>query len=561
MASTLTLPNFLQVDSRLLAGSSKQLEVRKGATSAVVQRTLYSNISNSGVTWTTQLPNASTTILDSYMYGEYGFTFTITAAGLPVGQTVKNYLTNNCALRQYPIASITNTLRVDINEVSPSCQPYQWIHQLGWFQNFINGEDQQVSQGVPVMPDMCQSYDQAVGSSKSPLNSYFVGSGIYDEPRGSYNTQFVDVVNNINTWQFNVTIREPFFHPCLEFNPMKQREGLPYITRFSITATFLSNLSRMLSIDTVTCPAITGVTVNLNTATLVQSMLTSPLTQIRAPVVVRGYNNIVSQPTQLQQTFNPGVPTQISSQVIQLGMLPDKLFLYVSGLSNFDTPTGFGLTDTNFSIQEVVILFNNVSGILSDMYPYDLWQQLCASENSKVTWPQNTNFVGSILCIDPAKFFRLQNEAPGMLGNFQLQVTLTCTNISNAPIVNPSLWITSTLPTLMVTTDKFHSSLSNGYLTAQDVAQANSLPAHPITTFHSEIYGSGGPFSDLLKRALGYVRENKLISKVALPALAQVFPAAAPYLPAAQSIASSLGVGNGGRRTSRREMMESALRY
>lgn len=557
MSSNLNLADHLLVDSRLLFSSNKSVEIRRGASNISVQKTTPSSISNSMIQFNPQLNNADQNVIDPYHYVELSCTATINAVGLVGPQTVKNYLNNNFSLRQYPIASVTDTCRVDFNQQSEISQPRLFIHQLSNFQNFLNAEDEQVIQSlVPIYPDQSPQYSDLVGSNASPLLNYASGEQHYSSPRGVFNGLFVDVVNTNLQWQFTFTVREPVINPLLEYSALKKNEGMPYCNRFQITLNMIGNLSRMFSLDAVTCPAITGITVNINSGILTQTWLTSPLTQAMPPVVVKGYNRIVVNPTVIQQIVAPGQQIQVTSQALQVGQLPEKLWIYISNMQNYDTPTGHSNTDWNFSIQGVQVLFNNIAGILSDMQSADLWTACAAQEGSKLSFVQNQLWMGSVLCVDPVKLFRLSSDmSAGMIGNFQLTVTINCTNISNAAVTNPSIFLTTALPTLLVTTDKFVTTLVQGYITREDVLRANSLPAHPITNSDDGIYG--GSFTDLLKRAHDYVKNNKLISR-ALPHFSNI-PGAAPFIPAAQALASSLGYG--GRKATRSQMIRASLGY
>lgn len=557
MTSNLNLPDRLLVDSRLLVSSSKSVEIRRGAANTTTQRTTANSLSNAQIIWTPQLASSDNTIIDPYCYAEYNMTATVLTAGLVGPNTTKNYVNNNFSLRQYPMASVMNTCQVTVNQQMESSQPSQFIHQLGWFQNFLNAEDQQVIQSLgPIYPDQSPQYSDLVGSNKSPLLNYASGGEHYSESRGSFNQSFVDVVNATNTWTFTFTVREPIYCPLLDYDPLKQREGLPYVNRFQVQINFLSNLSRMFSLDAVTCPAVTSITVNINSANLVQKWLTSPLTQALPEVAIRGYNRIVVNQTNLQQVVNAGQQITVTSNALQMGQIAEKIWIYVNNQANYDIPTGHSFTDWNFSIQSVSILFNNVAGIMSDMFDSDLYIDTNAEESSKMSFEQFKHQQGSILCIDPVKLFRLQaNESAGMLGQYQLVVNITCTNISNAAVTNPAIYIATALPTLLTTTNNYISTLIQGYITKEDVMRSNSLPAHPISTLHDGVYG--GSFGDMLKRGLAYIKEHKLISK-ALPHLAGV-PGVGQFVPAAQALASSFGYG--GRKTSRRELMQASLRY
>jgi hypothetical protein len=557
MSQFIQLPDTLSVDSRLTIGSAKKIEIRKGGQNNTIQRTTATSVSNNQLVFNVQLNNAANTIIDPYMYVEVPISVTVTASGLTGANTVPVYLADNFSLRQYPLASVTSVAQVQINNQSSTSNPSQFIHQLSQFQDFINGDDQAAVQSIaPIMPDQAPQYNTLAGSSKSPLLSYTSGGEHYSCPRGEFNSLFTTTTGTTATWVFTTTIREPIFNPLVDYDPLKKREGLAYVSLFNVQLTFLSNLSRMFALDLVSCPAITGISVSITSASLVQTWLTAPQSMKMPDVALRSFNTLICNQT-TQASFSASEQRVIQSQSYSMNQIPKKIWIFVADAQT-DISAGYAKSDFCFSIEQVTVLFNNRAGLLSNMNSADLFNACMAEEGNKMTYVQSRKFTGAVLCFDPAKLFSLlDNEAPGMLGNYQLQIQVQCTNISTSS-VTPNIWVVWAMDTILSTDSHSVSNLVQGFLRPEDVAAANGLPAHSSLFAETDLYG-GSLWDDIKsfgQKALGFVKDNKLISK-GLPLLSSFFPEAAPIIAPLGALAASQGYG----KTSRRQMKQRALRY
>lgn len=520
------------------------VEIRKGAANTTVTRSSATSVSASQISFVPTLNNLST-IIDPYVYVEIPLTVTVNAAN-PIGPVaMQQYVQNFFAPRQYPLNSCINTATVQINNVSVTSNPSQFVHQLAAFQPYDGKEGQALIQSlVPIQPDTSPQYADSAGSLKSPLNWYFTGGEHYSESRGSFVSNFVTIANTPSQWQFTYLLREPIMNPLLDYDPNKKREGLAYVNQMIINLTLASNLSRMFSCDLVNCPNVASVNVSFNTASLVMTWLTAAQAQSLPPTVLKSFNNIIANQT-VVPSMASGQQLTIQSQSWTMSQIPRKIWVYVApSTGSLDTPTGFGQSDYNFSIQQVSVLFNNKSSLMANMGPGDLYNACMASEGCIKSYTESQNYWGSCLILDPALLFGLQDdEAPGVLGNYQLQIQVQCTNISQSTVATPVLYVVWAMENIMVTDSNANTTLSQGFVTQEDVVASNRLPARPASFGEADIYG--GSFFDTLKRALGtvynFAKDNRLVSK----GLAS-FPQTAPYAP----IAEQLGFG----RTSRQQM-------
>jgi hypothetical protein len=548
----LGIEDVLQVDSRLLIGSNKRVLIRKGAASFTRQSQTSSSLSNGQILWQVNLNSEKSTIIDSYMYQQLNCSVTINATGLT--GTVQNYLANNFALRQFPIASVTSTNTVQINNQQISCNPRDFVHQISWSQpDFI---DKSIVQSIcPIFPDQTQQYNDAIGSLISPLNNYTQGSSLQCFPRGVFNNLFTTTTGTTGTWQFNMTLTEPIFNPILTYSPDTMREGFAYVTQFNLSEQFSSNLSRMFSLNTVACPNITSISVNITGATLIQDWLTIPSSMILPEMTLRSFNTIISQPT-LGIPIAPGVQFTIQSQSFSFNQIPKNLWVYCNN-SATDVSTGYGLTDTMCSIQQISVLFNNRQSLLSNMSSVDLYNNCMADCGSRITYVQSQSFVGSVLQLDIPKLFGLNEwETDGMLGTYNFSIQVIATNISNSTF-SPNVWVIQSLDSIMTTTNASISNIIQGYITKDDVIRANTLSPSPSLFQERTIYGGG--FIDTLKdigsKILGVLRDGKVLSTVS---------GLIPH-PAAQAvsvISRNLGLGvEGGRVSNRREARRNLKGY
>lgn len=551
MSEYIDLPDKLVVDPRLLFGSRKEAIIRKGAAQVTPNRTTAASVSNSQVTFNISLNNSALTVIDPYCYVEVPIRVTISSTG--TSQTVKSYLANNFSLRQYPLASVTSVATVTINQSSLSVSPNEWIHQLSLFQDFISGKGDAALQSIcPIMPDQTPQYNDTVGSLKRPMNSYLAGGEHYSSPRGEFNALFEDVTSTGNTWVFTTTIREPIFHPMLEYDPSKPSEAIPYVNLMTIQLTFLSYLERMFSYDAVACPNITGIDVQILSATLVQQWLTVPPSLAMPEKCLRSFNNLSTYTTS-QTPMTAGQQQTLYSQSISFSQLPKKIWLYVNeSQSSTNVPFGSAKSDFCFAIDNVSITFNNNSSVLGSFNSSDLYNSCVAQEGCKLTYVQTRKFTGAVICIDPVKLFNLPDDfTAGIIGNFQFKAQVQCTNISSSTIY-PTLYIVTALDTVLIIPKSGQSSIVSGFITENDVRRASSLPAYPMEFSHDDVFGGSwwDRIKNIGKSVFNFIKDNKLLSKGL-----SMIPQTAAYAP----IADSLGLGQGGKRTNK-SMMIRALR-
>jgi len=211
----------------------------------------------------------------------------------------------------------------------------------------------------------------------------------------------------------------------------------------------------------------------------------------------------------------------IRTNSLQLNQIPDKLILYVRKTLQQES---YGDADVAFPIEKVVINFNNNSGILASALQVDLWQ-MSRNNGVKSNWNDWKGFAvnvvgsaaksvgthGSYLVLEFGKDIQLTEDfyACGSLGNFNLQMDITCTN--NRPY---KLTGTNNVEAVLITMnsgvfvcERGTSSTYTGILTKQDVLEASQQDHYT----HDDVKRLvGGGFFDSIKSGLSHLGKKGL---------------------------------------------------
>ena len=191
------------------------------------------------------------------------------------------------------------------------------------------------------------------------------------------------------------------------------------------------------------------------------------------------------------QAIAAGASVTITSQSLQLNMIPDKLLISVGKPISGRTPSD---SDSWLTITGITINWNNTSGLLSSATPQDLWRM--STENGvNQTWAEFRGFAqgspyqdeaqglyqlqtcGSVLCLEFGKDIQLSEDyyAPGSLGNFQLQFNVTVKNMDPLNAINAGDYqlLTVIQNSGIFSIERGVSSSYLGVLTKTDVLEAS----------------------------------------------------------------------------------------
>lgn len=505
----------------------------------------------------------------------------------------------------YPLSSAIQTLQVQINNETVSIPLSQVFPLLNRYNIDTDLKVRDYST-TPNMPDMSFNYSDLQGTPNSPLNSYancINGAAI---PRGAYPFEFVTNPEVVATTAgVTVTavvdffITEPIFLSPFYFGHLAQdSQGFYNVSSLNFTVNFLAQAGfQMWSHDELTLK------VGANSITSVINSVQVQFNNFSSP----SYSYSVNQPALQFKYITPNLLTReklgplvaatypyfkvdqyitdlatsipygrsaapYSTNTIQLSSIPQKLFIS-AGPSQAALLSSCSLTRTNLVISGITIQWTNEPSLLSTATQQQLFLINAKNGGSQdyASWIgmsqantvncKNTG-IGSILCLEFGTDIQLNDPtmAPGVKGNFQIQITLQLENKNsslswdNVPI---SLYLvtlsegTFTVPSLGA------ANVQVGVLSGQDVLDAQSKPS---VSYHSvaKAYGGANFFDSLgnfASKINNFLKESKIISTVA-KAVPEGIPYASQIAKAVHGIAEPLGYGEpaGGRYTSRREL-------
>jgi len=228
-------------------------------------------------------------------------------------------------------------------------------------------------------------------------------------------------------------------------------------------------------------------------------------------------------------------PTEITSDVISMRQIPEKLFILLRPQYKSMKPNHSN--NINFPIDKINITFNNVSGLLTSYTMRDLYV-MSRRNNSQQTWAEFSGKVrngsksddtdipslGSIVVIDPVRDLGLTDFlSSGSLGQFSFQCTITYKNIHNHTNEAASTSATGfneceiaiiTNYAGILINDKGSSSVMSGLLTKQSVLEAKSS-GKSVVDYEEVQQLTGGNFGKSGVSTLGSIVEKaKRMGKV-----------------------------------------------
>jgi len=441
-------------------------------------------------------------------------------------------LGTNDALRQYPIHSITDVLTVQINGESISDNVSDKLHAL-----LCYGTDYKMRQRCstsPSQPDAYQEYSdwQVYGSAKNPLADY--GESPYD-PRGGF------VVEVISARKFRAVVTEPIFMSPFMSGYGPADEGFVNVNQFNIAYRFKSNLSQVLSHSSAG-NAITNVTVDFYQAPEILTTFLTPDLSMKLPQLQTLPYHKSQDYIKRVEPLAAGSSTTIYSDSIKLSQIPRKVYLYVRHERNTSNQN---TSDSFLSIENVNILWNNQSGLLANATQQDLYN-ICSRNGLDLSWSQFKKHRGSVLCLHFGKDIGLlDNEAPGVQGQYTMQVQLRVKNESSNFFTGDFFTVFMMEGTFSIAENMGRASLGN--LTKEVVLATQNSPE----LGHAEYENiQGGSFWSNLKNTVRKVSRGIQKGAKVVGDVAEHVPFLAPVAGVARTVGDVAGVANklsGGR--------------
>jgi hypothetical protein len=497
-------------DPRMEINRRRFYTALKGCSVSTHQSFPATNISSSSVQITCNPPNRGIVIARKvFKEGVYDITITGTNTG------VSNILSDGYyALRAFPITSTTASEQITINNSTITQAPiFEYWPELLRYHNEHKSEFGQFSL-TPSMQDQSQRYEDLAGSNRNPLGVY--GDNAYSQTRGSY--PGLEIISHTPTQcVLRATVVEPILlSPLVSGAKSDYTSGLAGVQNMSYSCTF-SNLERLMSvIQDQGAPGVKNITnvqvVPTGFKLLFNFLTPSPLNPVPRNLVSSLFS-LTSYPTRHNTSIPPGGLVTLNMNSVQVTTIPRRMYLFARR-ANADR-TAF-TSDAHFALpiegNPLTVTWNNHQ-FCSQMTTPDLYN-MSAKNGINVSYNQFVDSLGSIVCLDFATDIGLgADEAPGILGNYQLGLSCQFKNTNTVDTITPTLFVVCVYEGVFTIQDG-NSSQQLGVLSRQDVL--NSRIVRKID-YQGAQDVFGGNFWDTLKSAVGsvgrYAKKHKLLSK------------------------------------------------
>lgn len=554
--------------------SQRDYAILKGGNQVTWKKYTTTSISTSSITWSCPPPSGNV-FVDRKQYVLLPVRLVFTASG----NGVYNILNpNNDSPRAFGLNGSIETLQSSINGQSFSIFISDMVHALTHFNSDIKLHNKDYSL-TPCYQDQSQSYsDIAAGNVRNPLGGYHNGLHQADMPRGSF--PFKIVQNTPTQAVVDMVLCEPLFLSPYYWG-CGNAAGFYNVTTMDFNLTFLSNANRFWShVQVVNSNPISNIQAVFSNFTnaypdpfsysdnqplMLFKYITPDETQVLSPnmPITYPYYDVQRYPLNFPSPVTPGDANSsgsISSNNLQLNSIPRMMYVYARRQNNdlYGAGTGCALTDTYLALENINITFANYTGLLSSASKYQLYQ-IAVKNGCGMNWTQwsggpvnspssfevpvpQYGTIGSILAVEFATDLGLPSDmAPGLQGQFQLQINAQFKNISNANI-NATLFIiivsegSFTIPGLNSATRQL------GVISKSDILNAKSQHGINYQDIIDSQYGGEGNFLSNIKRfgtkLNDFLKSSKLISTVAsnIPH---------PISQSIGSVARNLGYGEG----------------
>lgn len=353
------------------------------------------------------------------------------------------------AFRAHPVNSVARTVELSLNGSTFTIEAEEVVHEI----MRVRGDDETLAcmSGAPVWPDQSQEYSEMNLTNRNPLSQY--GEKSSGVPfRAGFPYTSITNTSGTGVAQVVATLTEPLMVSPAIFG-CKQEKGFANVQNAGININWSGNLARMWS-HSASGNTLTAVTVTLGEPAVLCRYLT--------PSAIRSVPKSINYAMERVEIFRKDYSSQaigasysITSDNVQLSVIPTHLMIFAKETRGNRTYTG---TDAWQSIEGIASMtFANVSGLLSGASKQQLYA-LSKENGLNQSWPEWSgepmsfgsgssevvrHGVGGPLVLRLGKdiAFADPSLAPGVPGQFNLQVTANLVNRNPARAIVPTLYI------------------------------------------------------------------------------------------------------------------------
>ena len=441
------------------------------------------------------------------------------------------------AIRAYPLTQCTTNTNITINGTSVSFYGLDLMSALAHYIGDMNARKLLSSCGSAL--DQFPEYADGFGAIRNPLNGYGDGTQDSPDPRGSLD--YVAIGSPTSTAAtYQVLIIEPVFGSPFTYGLMKH-VGLAGIQNFIIQFQ-MGDLTRTWSHLT---NAYNGTNLTV-TPTIISSALyytiLSPNDKLDPYKLSSRYEypyfNILSYPSSNPIAVASGASATLYSGNIQLTSIPSIFYCFARQQNSNRT---IYTSDVFAAINSISVTWNNQTGLLAGASQAQLYQ-MSAEHGLDSSYAQFTNYQGSVLCVEFGTDIGLaSDEAPGMVGTYQLSVQLNITNI-NSSSVNYVVYLVPVLPGAFIISGT-QAGVTTSLLTKEDLFRASEKGPSSEAVANIEPFG-GGFFGDLFSGVKNVLGKVLPIANKIIPIVSTFAPGVGKALGVASNIAQQLTGGN-----------------
>jgi hypothetical protein len=594
----------LSVFSPQIVQERPRYAVRKGPLSTTTQPFHALSNSTAQMTFNVQVPSLNVFVDREVLWeSEMVFNATVSYATAPTNTNPLLVFGRNVAFANNPLHRLCTTQTATINDCVVSLNTQDCIDEL---QLLTNSRVNRSLKTCPSMLDTYKYYNDGVGSSNTPIASYYDAPSNEDVPNGAYwDVQFVDTVTGVpiappvgdgTKLSYDVSFKikcteKVMISPFIFAEEHGDEVGLYGINNINFVFNFrtalaakIIRIANELTIDALSLK-------EFNNSKLWCTFYTPSLEVALPPKSIVPYYNIsryISKESSGPAQATALIPIQkitAISQTITLPCIPDFIMVYAKR-SSADDVDRLKEADFYFPITKVSVNFDNFSGLLSSTPNQVLYRYACETGLTNMSWnmwngaakianptgtptqgyANNVPLRGCPLALAFGRHITLQSGlAPGVVGNYTFQIECEVTNADQGAdySAQPVNLYVLAFESGFCETSQGSTRLIRGPLTETDVISAP--PADHTTFTQLERYVGGGLFSKL-GTALNKVK-SALTPVFTDPAVRQTVKDMArkhggKYGNVAADIASVLGMGarsGGGVHTGGRKARLNAL--
>jgi hypothetical protein len=332
------------------------------------------------------------------------------------------------APRAFPVSSAMNTLTVNINNTAVSINMADVIQPLLRFNTNQQLKEHDYSL-TPSCLDQFQEYLDGVGSIRNSLGQYGDSNDESVMGRGGF-SQYNIVTNTAGQAIIDAVFTEPIFLSPFYFGAGNATAFIGVQT-MDFNFTFIANAwTRMWShaIGGINAPgAITsgsvifsgfvGPALTIANAPILPQLLFNYITpkelQTIPSAMQYSYFNIDRYPTDYSSAaLNPNTSIPMVSNNIQLQSIARRIYIFARNSNNI-LQSNCNYTDTFLQLSNLVVNWNNNSGLFSSAQPQDLYK-MSVKNHCNLSWTQwngapvyingslatKAGTVGSLICIE-----------------------------------------------------------------------------------------------------------------------------------------------------------------